>query len=173
MPRTHFGSSDAIIPNLCKYKPQVFNVIVSEENSQRQVFFVKTNSVAHLCIDYSTKNSNSRGIYSFPTQIYSDYHTKATTNDVIVTVEPNSIPLGHGLEKTAVYTITTKDKTGVYWLPENQICNSIAILVYTDSVSVNRADIPITSKCDEKLLDAKISGYDGGVMDYRYAKLLR
>ncbi|MEM2160675.1 MAG: hypothetical protein QXN55_06955 [Candidatus Nitrosotenuis sp.] len=169
-------SSKTITPRLCQYDPQVFNVMISQSgNAQRQVFFVKTNSTAHLCIEYTSITPNE-GMFSFPMQLHTNYYSAnvAPTTFVNLTREPGYMPLGYNSTVTVTYNITTGNKTGTYWI-QNPYNEAFPIVVYSDAPNVDPSEIPILIRNSGNPVDVvstKIVGYDGGIMEYRDAKPL-
>lgn len=169
-------SSKAITPKLCQYEPQVFNVMILQGgNAQRQVFFVKTNSTAHLCIEY-TSITDTEGMFSFPTQLYSNYYSEnvAPTTLVNLTRVPEDMPLGYDSTVVVTYTIITGNETGTYWL-QNPYNEAFPIVVYSDMPSVDPSEIPVLIRNSGSpiiLVSTRIVGYDGGIMEYQDAKPL-
>jgi hypothetical protein len=169
------GEEVSIKPELCQNVPPIFNSVISlNKEPQRRVFFVKTNSIAHLCIAYMS-TTNTESIFSFPTTLYTNYYSAnvAPTSDTSLTREPSYMHLGRNSSATVTYTITTGSHTGTYWL-QDPYNDAFPIVVYSDLPKVDSSEIPLLIRISEPLsvVSTQIIGYDGGIMEFNYAKPL-
>ena len=101
-------------------------------------------------------------------------YTPLDSSQLTITADPVSIPLYLGSNTTVVYTITAqKDANGIYWISLAQICGVMPVVINMESSHLGPSDIPVPSGpmyCPNQLLDAKILGIYGGIVQYKIAK---
>lgn len=143
---------------------------------ERLVFFVKANSSAQLCVRYTSEFPNNGTLPILP-QVYtgSDSTTYSVSSDIEITTQPTEIPLEYGSNTVVEYTVSAHEKTGVYWIFLSQLCTLVPVVVWSDTPDVSPLDIPLSTgprSCPMQVLDAKIVGSEGGILDYKPALLL-
>ena len=152
--------------------PPLIRINQFGDSVSRLVFFVKSNSTAQICIKY-TSGFDNHGSIPVANELIVDYHnqTSYASTEVTVSAEPSSVPLEMNSETFVLFTITAPNNSeGVYWLPEGQMCGAIPIIVWFGLPQVDSSELPVIMRphgCPAIVLDAKIVGFSGAIMDYK------
>ena len=138
------------------------------------VFFIKSNSTVQIYINYEAGGEHGKiplegGIVSGkPTNF-----TEVNSSLLGVNVIPDSLPLENA-NITAIYTITSQNVKGLYWIGFAGMCGSFPLAVGLDSSQINPSDIPLyVHTCPAAgIVNTTILGISGGTTEYKLSQRL-
>lgn len=140
----------------------------SESSNGQIIYFMKSNSTGKLTVKYNSAQS----------YVQSDLNARIYNGSSMYQIQPSlieakvnpSIILGNS-NTTVVYTITSHDTKGVYWLSLD-VCGFVPIVVNLDDSKITNSDLqPSISgwRCPVSLLQYKIVGFEG--IDPQYVRI--
>jgi hypothetical protein len=143
----------------------------------RLVFFIKSNSTAHIFVQYSSSLDNN-GTMPIEGQFYTGNpysFVPLNSSQITISSSPEKIPINKGSNTTVTYTISVKNAPGgLYWLNLTQICGVMPVAIDMDESQIHPSDIPVYMQhCGSLYMDYKILGISGGVAEYKLSQELQ
>ena len=148
-----------------------FEQPLSLTSPKRLVFLMQQNSTAQMCVRYTSTYDNT-GLQELLPGMWSGRinFEAAPPSEITVTSNPRFVPMTVGSNTTVVYTVTSHNAKGIYWIGISQICELIPVAVGLDSSQVISSDIPVYfgfHSCPVISLNSLIIGVSNSTVEYK------